>query len=30
MGKFRTSTLPNVALTALYPHDGSIAKLEER
>jgi cytochrome c peroxidase len=29
MGKIRTPTLRNVALTAPYMHDGSIATLEE-
>ena len=29
MGKFRTPSLRNVALTAPYMHDGSIATLEE-
>ena len=29
MGKFRAPTLRNIALTAPYMHDGSIATLEE-
>jgi cytochrome c peroxidase len=29
MGKFRVPTLRNVALTAPYMHDGSLASLEE-
>ena len=29
MGKFRTPSLRNVALTAPYMHDGSIGTLEE-
>jgi cytochrome c peroxidase len=29
MGRFRTPTLRNIALTAPYMHDGSIATLEE-
>ena len=29
IGKFRTPTLRNIALTAPYMHDGSIATLEE-
>ena len=29
MGKFRTPSLRNVALTAPYMHDGSIATLED-
>ncbi len=29
IGKFRTPSLRNVALTAPYMHDGSVATLEE-
>jgi cytochrome c peroxidase len=29
IGKFRTPTLRNIALTAPYMHDGSVATLEE-
>jgi cytochrome c peroxidase len=29
MGKFRVPTLRNVALTAPYMHDGSLASLEQ-
>ena len=29
MGKFRVPTLRNIAVTAPYMHDGSIATLEE-
>jgi cytochrome c peroxidase len=29
MGKFRMPTLRNVAVTAPYMHDGSLASLEE-